>query len=375
MEELETGGNIMSKQEIINELRNPFMATDEQELDTLCDYILKAPKIFVYSRGRVFLALKAFCARLNQLGLTARAVAEITTPHISKDDLLVVGNSLGFPSTIDRFIKIAKSCEAKVIAFTINPTGPGLEECDGVVTIEAKAFTAHPEDFENRELSPAEKNAVRLLNIPSVQPMCSTFEQLVLLTTDYVLLKLQTKMNQRKAFMDELEKNFLQVNDQELDGLIDLIEKANKIFFFSQGREVLILSAFAMRVFHMGYDVYIIGEPHVPPIGKGDLLVMSLGTGAFSEIAMAQFKMAKNAGASVVAITDNIKLVPKDVNALLSVPGKTILGELDSKDFVQFIDSAYERAELITLDYTVKRMMERNNWVESDLFTRHTNMD
>jgi 6-phospho-3-hexuloisomerase len=186
----------MTKQNIINELRKQFMAVDERELDTLCDYILKAPKIFVYSRGRVLLALKAFCIRLNQLGLTARVVGDITTPFISENDLLIVGSPLGFPSSIDRYLKIAKDCGAKVVAITSNPRGPLWKDCDGLVTIEARAYTSHPEMFENRELNDAEKYAVKLMNIPSVQPMGTSFEQLIILTGDYLILKLQKKLNQ-----------------------------------------------------------------------------------------------------------------------------------------------------------------------------------
>jgi 6-phospho-3-hexuloisomerase len=184
-------------------------------------------------------------------------------------------------------------------------------------------------------------------------------------------------MNQREAIMDELEKNFLQVNDKEIDGLIDLIEKANRIFFFSQGREMIMLSAFAMRVFHMGYDAYVVGEPHVPSIGKGDLLVMSLGMGASSwmRTSMAQLETAKNAGATVAALSANPGRVPKEVDYIIYIPGQTMFNEPDAMISIQPMGSAYEQAELITLDYTVKRMMERNNWIESDLSSRHTNME
>jgi 6-phospho-3-hexuloisomerase len=199
----------MSKQNIINELRKQFMSVDEQELDTICDYILKAPKIFVYSRGRVLLALKAFCMRLNHLGLTARVVGDVTTPFISKNDLLIAGSPLGFPSSIDRYIKIAKNCGAKVIGITSNFRGTIWEECDSLVTIKARAYTSHPEDFEKRELNAAEKYAVELLNIPSVQPMGTSFEQLILLTTDYLILKLQKKLNQDENQLRARHANLL----------------------------------------------------------------------------------------------------------------------------------------------------------------------
>jgi 6-phospho-3-hexuloisomerase len=189
---------LMSKQSIIDELRINFMSIDDQELETACDYIIKAPKIFVYARGRVGVGLKAFCMRLNHLGLCSRFIGDITTPAISAGDLLIVGSSLGFPSTIDRYIKIAKDCKAHIIAFTSNRKGPLWKDCTALVTIVARAFTSHPEDFKNRELTDVEKHAVELLNIPSEQPMCSTFEQLILLTTDYLVLKLQKRLNQNE---------------------------------------------------------------------------------------------------------------------------------------------------------------------------------
>jgi 6-phospho-3-hexuloisomerase len=184
-------------------------------------------------------------------------------------------------------------------------------------------------------------------------------------------------MNQRKTIMDELEKNFLQVNDREIDGLIDLIAKANRIFFFSQGREMIMLSAFAMRVYHMGYDAYVVGEPHAPSIGKGDLLVMSLGMGnsPWTGTSMELIKTAKTAGATVAVFSANPGRVPEKVDYIVYIPGQTMVNEPDAMISIQPLGSAYEHAELITLDYTVKRMMERNNWIESDLSVRHANLE
>ena len=197
------------KNKIIAELRNSFMLIDEKAMDTLCDLIVRSPKIFFYSRGRVNIALKAFCMRLNHLGLCGRMVGDINTPHISKGDLLIAGSSLGFYSTIDRYIKIAKDNGAYIAAFTSNLEGPIWKDTDVLINLEAKAFTSHPEDFEKKELSNVEKRAVELLNLPSEQPMCSTFEQLILLAGDYMVLKLQKKLNQDETQLRSRHANIL----------------------------------------------------------------------------------------------------------------------------------------------------------------------
>jgi len=184
-------------------------------------------------------------------------------------------------------------------------------------------------------------------------------------------------MNERQAIIDELEKNFSAVSEKELDGLIDMIERAKKVFFFSRGREMMMLSAFAMRVFHMGYDAYVVGEPHVPPIGKDDILIMSLGAGSspWMGTSMAQLEAARNAGAAIAVLSAHPELVPKTVNYVVHIPGQTMLEKPDSMISIQPMGAPYEQALLVTLDYTVKRMMLRNNWKETDLSCRHTNME
>ena len=360
----------MGKESIINELRGSFMGINEKELESLCDLIVKAPKIFMYGRGRVGIGLKGFCIHLSQLGLYCRMVGDITTPFISKGDILIVGSSLGFPSTIDRYIKVARDCGAYVAAFTSNQDGPLWKDSDVLINIHARAYTSHPEDFIKKELTPAEKRAVELLNISSEQPMCSTFEQLLFLAGDYLAFKLQNRLsrraesvNGREEIMDELKNNLSAIDDGQIEKVIDQIEYAKRIFFSGRNREMLILSAFAMRVFHMGYEVYVNGEIHNPDIDTGDLLITSAGTRSQSgmESFFAQADAAKRAGAVIAAFTAHPEKIPKEFEYLVCIPGRTI--------------TAYEQVLFVVLDYTVKRMMERHKWKESDLSARHTNME
>nr|WP_122011819.1 hypothetical protein [Maliibacterium massiliense] len=198
------------RKQIIEELKHSVLSVKEAELDTLCDYILQAPKVIVYSRGRVGLAMKAFAMRLNHLGLCGRFLGDITTPAIGKGDLLLVGTSLGFPSSFERFMDIAHYNGASVIGFTSNPEGPLWQKAEATVNIPARAFTSHPEEFEGREITdPAEVRAVELLHMPSVQPMCSTFEQALLLVLDYTVLKLQQRLGQSEQQLRDRHANIL----------------------------------------------------------------------------------------------------------------------------------------------------------------------
>jgi 6-phospho-3-hexuloisomerase len=184
-------------------------------------------------------------------------------------------------------------------------------------------------------------------------------------------------MEERQAIIDELEQNFMAVDDGEISSLIGQIEKANKIFFFGYGREMMILSAFAMRIFHMGYDAYVVGEPHVPPIAKGDLLTMGLGPGLSvgTETSIIHLETARRIGATTAVFSAHPERVPKTADYLIRIPGQTLAEEPGSLRSVQPMGASYEQALFVSLDYIIKCIMARNNWAETDLSRRHTNME
>ena len=78
---------------------------------------------------------------------------------------------------------------------------------------------------------------------------------------------------QINTIIEELKKASEKINDKQLIGIIDEIEKAQNIFVYGTGRSGLMLKAFAMRLMQMNYSVYVIGETITPAIKKEDLLI------------------------------------------------------------------------------------------------------
>lgn len=50
-------------------------------------------------------------------------------------------------------------------------------------------------------------------------------------------------------------------------------------------REGLMMRALAMRLFHLGCDAHVVGDMTLPPVGKGDLLLVSAGPGHIVSVA------------------------------------------------------------------------------------------
>ncbi|MHB1315773.1 MAG: phosphoheptose isomerase family protein [Christensenellales bacterium] len=181
--------------------------------------------------------------------------------------------------------------------------------------------------------------------------------------------------NQKEQMIEELGRSYLATDVGQLDDFIAALEQARRIFFYAQGREMLMLSAFAMRVHHMGYEVYVIGETSAPPIGRGDVLAVSSGTGA-GGVLFAQIETALRAGAAVIGLSAHPEnRIGKVCPCMVRVSGQTLADPLGRLPSMLPLGTGYEQSLLLTLDYVVLQMMRKNRWEEGDLSVRHTNLE
>src|SRR6267143_2370191 len=65
----------------------------------------------------------------------------------------------------------------------------------------------------------------------------------------------------------------------EVDKLCDELQKARRIACYGVGREGLMMRALCMRLMHLGLDAHMVGDMTTPPVGEGDLLVISARPG------------------------------------------------------------------------------------------------
>ena len=112
--------------------------------------------------------------------------------------------------------------------------------------------------------------------------------------------------------------------------LVDAREKGKKVMVVGAGRSGLVARSFAMRLMHLGFNVYVLGETITPAVGKGDIVIAVSGSGR-TQIVVSVAEAARKMGAKVIAVTS----FPDSPLAKLShhtvrVPGRTkISRELD----------------------------------------------
>lgn len=157
-----------------------------------------------------------------------------------------------------------------------------------------------------------------------------------------------------------------------------------KILVMGAGRSGLVGRAFAMRLMHMGFNVYVLGDTIVPSVQEGDVVIAISGSGRTKLIVTAA-DTAKAVGATVVAITS----YPDSplgclADLVIRIPGRTKRAGMDDYFARQILGiheplaplgTLFEDTALVFLDGVVYELMERLGVSEDEMRKRHANIE
>jgi 6-phospho-3-hexuloisomerase len=178
----------------------------------------------------------------------------------------------------------------------------------------------------------------------------------------------------RKVF-DEAGAVFAALAPDTADHLCDEVIRARRIACFGLGREGLMIRAFCMRLMHLGFDAHVVGDMTTPPVGPGDLLIVSAGPGGFST-ALALLGVARDAGARTAVITAQPEGdAPRMADVVLHLPAQTMANDLEPSSSLLPMGSLFEIAELIFFDIVAILLQRRTGQTPEMMRGRHTNLE
>lgn len=178
----------------------------------------------------------------------------------------------------------------------------------------------------------------------------------------------------RRALTD-LDTTFQGLSPDAADRLIDAVLAAKRIAIYGAGREGLQMDGFAMRLFHLGLDVHLVGDMTTPPIGMGDLLIVSSGPGA-SNIGDALIGVAKEAGAKVAVVTAQPKgRTPSLADVVFHIPAQTMANDQDGGVSVLPMGSLFETAQMILFEIVILMLRSKIGETAETMRARHTNLE
>jgi 6-phospho-3-hexuloisomerase len=135
------------------------------------------------------------------------------------------------------------------------------------------------------------------------------------------------------------------------------------------------MRALAMRLFHLGLDAHVVGDMTTPPLGEGDLLIVSAGPGHFSTVA-ALVDVAKAAGARTACVTAQPSgAVPAACDLVLVLPAQTMADDVGGPVSVLPMGSLYEGVQYVVFELLVLALRDRIGETAKTMRARHTNLE
>ncbi len=174
--------------------------------------------------------------------------------------------------------------------------------------------------------------------------------------------------------LDDLRDILAAVDPQKAELICSDISKANRVFVAGAGRSLLMMRAFAMRLMHLGFVAYVVGETVTPAIGKGDLLLIGTASGETATLKVVAEKAKKaGAGLDVLTIYENSS-IGKLADSILVIPAATNQVE-DGKVSWQPGGSSFEQSLLILLDGMVVALARQMGIPLSGALNLHANLE
>ncbi|AHC51107.1 6-phospho-3-hexuloisomerase [Sulfolobus acidocaldarius] len=160
--------------------------------------------------------------------------------------------------------------------------------------------------------------------------------------------------------------------------------KNGKILVMGAGRSGLVGKAFGMRLLHLGYNVYVLGDTIVPAIGERDIAIAISGSGR-TRLILTAAEAAKAAKSTLISITSYADSpLAKISDVVVEIPGRTkystnedyfarqILGITEP---LAPLGTLFEDTTQIFLDGLVAELMKKLNKTEEDLRMIHANIE
>ncbi len=174
------------------------------------------------------------------------------------------------------------------------------------------------------------------------------------------------------------------LDERQVEEFLDRIVHSRNIFVVGAGRSGLVGKAFAMRLMHLGFNVYVVGETITPSVKPGDLVIAISGSGKTTST-LAVVQTAKKLDITVVAITSySGSPIAKLSDSIVVIKGRERTEE--KRDYVPGqltgahepltpLGGLFELSTMIFLDAVIAKLMRIYEEGERDLKKRHANIN
>jgi 6-phospho-3-hexuloisomerase len=188
-----------------------------------------------------------------------------------------------------------------------------------------------------------------------------------------------------RLITDHLNEVIDKLDTEAAKSMLQKIMEGERIFVMGAGRSGLVAKAFAMRLMHLGFSVYVVGETTTPAVRTRDVVIAISGSGETRSIADLG-KIVKNIGSTLITVTSKKEStlgIISDITMVL--PSKTKIDSEAGGCLEENMRGAYknlpplgtsfEITSLIFLDSLIAQLITLTGASEAELKSRHTNIE
>ena len=163
---------------------------------------------------------------------------------------------------------------------------------------------------------------------------------------------------------------------EEAERLVDLVLDARRVFIAGAGRSGFAVKAFAMRLMHLGFTAFVVGETATPSATAEDVVVIGSGSGETASL-VAIAEKAKAIGVRIALVT----IVPDSsigrlADARVRIEAPTPKAQRRGRTAsIQPMGTLFEQTMSILLDSVILRLTERMGVDADAMFARHANLE
>lgn len=171
------------------------------------------------------------------------------------------------------------------------------------------------------------------------------------------------------SFQQILKKHseiFNSLDTHEIENLVSELlsyRETGRVIGLGAGRMGYSLRSFIMRLSHIGFKSYMIGDTNLPRINHNDIILVNSSSGNTPSILL-YTKQAKQAGANVIL------LCASHDSEISKLADKTIFYRVE--DDFQLMKTTYEQFSFLFWDFVAQKLIVAGNFNVSEIEYNHS---
>ena len=172
------------------------------------------------------------------------------------------------------------------------------------------------------------------------------------------------------TILQDITFTLSKVEEPKLEFLVKKIQTSKNIFLIGAGRSRMILSTFCMRLRHLGFHSYVVGDLYCPPTTSEDTAIIASGSGKTSSTLALTKKFKEYGGHAYLFTGETLSPLGEICNIVIEIPAST---SLDYNKGDAIMRSAYEQALFILLEALTQHLSREME--SGKISSRHANIE